>query len=65
MPAELPVDGTACDGCETAVEEALEGVPGITAAAADHERGTVTAEGDADGGDLVAAVEDAGYEPSG
>jgi copper chaperone len=64
MPTELTVDGMACDGCEATVEEALEGVAGVTGATADHERDTVSVEGDADSDDLVTAIEAAGYEPS-
>ncbi|AUX09660.1 copper chaperone [Halalkaliarchaeum desulfuricum] len=56
------MSGMACDGCEDAIVEALEGVSGVETASADHEAGTATAEGDADRNALVAAVEEAGYE---
>lgn len=56
------VDGMACDGCETTVEEALAAVPGVESVEADHEAGTVSVTGDADADDVAAAVEDAGYE---
>jgi copper chaperone CopZ len=50
-----------CSGCEETVEEALEDVAGVTSADADRESNAVSVEGDADVGDLVRAVEDAGY----
>ncbi|MFC6614608.1 heavy-metal-associated domain-containing protein [Halopenitus salinus] len=61
---ELNVDGMACDGCETAVVEALSEVPGVEEASADHERGiaTVSVAGGTDREVLAAAVEEAGYE---
>lgn len=64
MTKRLTVDDMACTGCETTVEEALRDVPGVTGVEADHESGTVTVEGDADAADLVAAVDDAGYQAS-
>lgn len=62
MSTTLTVSGMACDGCEEAVVEALEGVSGVESASADHEAGTATAEGDADREALAAAIEDAGYD---
>lgn len=62
MSTTLTVSGMACDGCEEAVVEALEGVPGVETASADHEAGTATVEGDADEGAMAAAIEDAGYD---
>ncbi|MEF8780696.1 MAG: heavy-metal-associated domain-containing protein [Haloferacaceae archaeon] len=62
MSTTLTVSGMACDGCEEAVVDALEGVSGVEAASADHEAGTATVEGDADEDAMAAAVEDAGYE---
>lgn len=62
MSTTLTVSGMACDGCEEAVTEALEGVPGVDAASADHEAGTATVEGQADVDALVSAVEEAGYD---
>jgi len=60
----LSVTGMSCGGCEQAVEDALNGVDGVSSAAADHESGTVEIEADAgvSDADLAAAVEDAGYE---
>ncbi|WP_135363090.1 heavy-metal-associated domain-containing protein [Halosimplex halophilum] len=64
MVREITVTGMSCGGCEQSVEEALEGVAGVESASADREAETATVEGDADTDDLVAAVEDAGYEAS-
>jgi copper chaperone len=58
----LSVGGMSCDGCEEIVEDALEEVAGVESAEADHEEGSATVEGDADIGDLVEAVDFAGYE---
>lgn len=64
MARELTVTGMSCGGCEQSVEEALEGVDGVESAEADEASDSVTVEGDADVDDLVAAVEDAGFEAS-
>lgn len=58
------VDGMSCGGCEQAVEEALEGVDGVTAATADRESASATVQGTAETGALVAAIDDAGYDAS-
>ncbi|WP_129117010.1 heavy-metal-associated domain-containing protein [Halegenticoccus tardaugens] len=62
MSTTLTVEGMHCGGCEGTVVEALERVDGVERASADRESATATVEGDADARDLVAAVEDAGYE---
>lgn len=64
MSTELTVTGMSCEGCEQSVEDALEGVEGVESAEADRESESATVEGDADTDELVAAVEDAGYEAS-
>lgn len=64
MSQELTVRGMSCGGCESTVEDALEGVDGVADATADRETDTATVEGDADADALVAAVEDAGYDAS-
>lgn len=61
MSTTLTVEGMSCEHCEQTVEEALEGVSGVTDADADREREEATVDGDADEASLVAAVEDAGY----
>lgn len=64
MPRTLTVEGMSCEHCEQSVVDALEGVAGVEHATADRETEQATIEGEADAGDLVAAVEEAGYEPS-
>jgi copper chaperone len=62
MSQTITVEGMSCGGCEQTVEEALMDVPGVESATADHESNSVTVEGEAAVDDLVAAVEDAGYD---
>lgn len=62
MSRTLTVEGMSCGHCEQTVESALEAVAGVSDASADHETATVTVEGDAETPELVAAVEDAGYD---
>jgi copper chaperone CopZ len=64
MGQRITVTGMSCGGCEQSVEDALEGVEGVESATADREAETATVEGEADADELVAAVEDAGYEAS-
>jgi copper chaperone len=64
MATTLSVDGMSCEHCEQTVAEALEGVAGVTGVSVDLDGGRATVEGDAAVADLVAAVEDAGYEAS-
>ncbi|XVH31107.1 heavy-metal-associated domain-containing protein [Haloferacaceae archaeon DSL9] len=62
MSTTLTVEGMSCSGCEANVVDALEDVPGVEAASADHEVGTATVDGDADIDALVTAVKAAGYD---
>lgn len=62
MSRTITVRGMSCSSCEQAVVEALEGVEGVEGAAADHTADSATVEGEADPLDLIAAVDDAGYE---
>lgn len=64
MAITITVEGMSCGHCEQTVEEALNGVSGVTAASADNEAEQATVEGDADVDALVAAVEDAGFDAS-
>lgn len=64
MSRTITVDGTSCGHCGRTVEDALEGVAGVTTVSADHEAASATVEGEADADALVAAVENAGYEAS-
>jgi copper chaperone CopZ len=53
-----------CEHCEQTVEEALEGVDGITAATADRDAESATVEGSAELDELLTVVESAGYDAS-
>ncbi|AQL44710.1 heavy metal transporter (plasmid) [Halorientalis sp. IM1011] len=64
MSPTLTVQGMTCEHCEQTVEEALEGVTGVRDAHVDRNAEQVTVDGDADEAQLVAAVEDAGYDAS-
>lgn len=64
MSQTLSVEGMSCEHCEQSVEEALEDVDGVTAASADRDAGTATIDGEAPSGELVTAIEDAGYDAS-
>jgi copper chaperone CopZ len=64
MTLTVTVTGMSCEHCEQTVEEALLAVPGVESASADNEAETATVEGAAAVEDLVAAVEDAGYDAS-
>lgn len=64
MTTTLTVTGMSCGHCEQTVTEALESVPGVESATADNEADEAVVEGDAPTADLVAAVEEAGYEAS-
>jgi len=60
---ELRVTGMSCSHCEMRVAKALEAVPGVKDAQADHnqQKAVMTVEGDVAMDDLVAAVDTAGY----
>ncbi|WP_435334938.1 heavy-metal-associated domain-containing protein [Haloarchaeobius sp. TZWWS8] len=64
MDTTLTVTGMSCGHCEATVEDALAGVDGVESVTADHEADEATIEGTAPVDDLVAAVEDAGYDAS-
>ena len=63
MPT-ITVTDMACTGCEATVESALEELPRVERASADHEAGTVAVAGDADEATLAEAIRAAGYEPA-
>ncbi len=60
---ELRVTGMSCSHCEMRVAKALEAVPGVKDAQADHnqQKAVVTVQGDVAISDLVDAVDTAGY----
>ncbi len=62
MSQQISVSGMSCAGCEESVEEALAGVSGVTTVEVDRTADSATIEGEAAVDELVAAVEDAGYE---
>lgn len=64
MSRTITVAGMSCGHCERSVEEALEGVDGVTGATADRESGSATVEGSAEPDALVGAVTEAGYDAS-
>ena len=60
----ITVEGMSCEHCEQTVEEALQGISGVSDVRADYEAENATIEGDPDRDAIVRAVEDAGYEAS-
>ncbi|MDS0476301.1 heavy metal-associated domain-containing protein [Natrinema sp. 1APR25-10V2] len=64
MSQTITVEGMSCEHCEQTVEEALEDVDGVETVAVDRDAERATVEGDAATGDLVEAVDEAGYEAS-
>ncbi|UWG48244.1 Copper-ion-binding protein [Halanaeroarchaeum sp. HSR-CO] len=64
MTTTITVTGMSCGHCEQTVTDALESVDGVRSATADNEADEAEIEGDAPVGDLIAAVEAAGYEAS-
>ncbi|XOB98954.1 mercury(II) reductase [Deinococcota bacterium DY0809b] len=58
----LELFGMTCADCAEAVDRALAAVPGVRRVAVDYEAALAEVWGDADPGDLIAAVRAAGYE---
>ncbi|HEY7801944.1 MAG TPA: heavy metal-associated domain-containing protein [Dehalococcoidia bacterium] len=56
------VKGMTCDNCVHHVTEAAKGVQGVTAAQVDLANNTAKVEGDFDPKQVVAAIEEEGYE---
>ena len=63
MNMEITVTGMMCQHCEAHVKQALEKIPGVTSATADHDKNLVTLElcEKVTEEDIKKAVEDAGY----
>lgn len=63
MTKELKIEGMMCMNCEKHVKKALEAVPGVASAVADHTKGTASVELTEAVSDeaLKTAVEEAGY----
>lgn len=64
MKRTINVKGMMCEHCEMHVQKALERIPNIEKAKADHNAGIVEIEYSAEVDDsaLKSAIEDAGYE---
>ena len=64
MRKTLHIEGMMCPHCEMRVKQALEAVPGVSEAAASHEKGTaaVTLSAQVDNDALRAAVEEQDYK---
>lgn len=61
MSTTIAVEGMSCEHCEQTVENALLGVDGVTSASVDREAERAVIEGEVEAGELVQAVEAAGY----
>lgn len=60
---KLKVEGMSCDHCVHAVTQALAGVPGVKKVIeVNLKSGEATVEGQADPAQLIAAVEQEGYQ---
>ena len=59
---KLKVTGMTCNHCVMHVTKALKGVSGVKKADVSLERGEATVEGSPKVGELIAAVQEAGYE---
>ncbi|EMA26418.1 heavy-metal-associated domain-containing protein [Haloarcula argentinensis] len=62
MSTTLTVEGMSCGHCEQTVEEATEALAGVKDAEADRDADQVSVDGDVSTEQLIAAVEDAGYD---
>lgn len=64
MTVKLKIDGMTCAGCANAVRRVLSAAPTVTGVTVNLEAGSASVETSAevDPAQLVAAVEDAGYE---
>ena len=64
MTKTIKIEGLMCSHCDARVKKALEAVPGVASANADHEKGQAVVELSADVGDdaLKAAVEAQDYK---
>ncbi|MDQ2074112.1 heavy-metal-associated domain-containing protein [Haloarcula sp. NS06] len=62
MSTTLTVEGMSCGHCEQTVEEAIEALTGVQGAEADKDAEQVSVDGNVSTEQLIAAVEDAGYD---
>lgn len=62
MTIKLQLDGLHCGNCVKSVEKALNEVAGVTQAIVTLENQTAIVQGDVAAEDLIAVVEDIGFE---
>ncbi|AHG78020.1 heavy-metal-associated domain-containing protein [Mannheimia varigena] len=62
MAIKLQLDGLHCSNCVKSVEKALNEVAGVTQAIVTLENQTAIVQGDVAAEDLIAVVEDIGFE---
>ncbi|MDY2947816.1 heavy-metal-associated domain-containing protein [Mannheimia varigena] len=62
MTIKLQLDGLHCSNCVKSVEKALNEVAGVTQAIVTLENQTAIVQGDVAAEDLIAVVEDIGFE---
>ncbi len=62
MSTQLKIEGMTCQNCVKHVRQALESVPGVASVEVDLDSGRATVAGEAALSDLIAAVEEEGYE---
>lgn len=62
MKTKLKIEGMTCQNCVKHVRQALESVAGVTSAEVDLDSGLANVDGEAAVDQLIAAVQDEGYE---
>ena len=62
MAQKIEVRGMSCEGCETAVKEAISSLTGVSSVQVDRETDSATVEGEPDWRSVEQAVTDAEYE---
>ena len=65
MERVYSVPGISCDHCKSAIEAEVGRVEGVGTVTVDVHTRTVRVLGDADDGDVRAAIDEAGYEVAG
>jgi len=59
---ELEIQGMTCEHCVKRASKALQSVPGVAAVEVTLEPGAAKVSGSSDSGELISAVETAGYK---
>jgi copper chaperone CopZ len=57
----LKVEGMVCNGCKRRVEDALQGIPGVTSVQVDLQSKKAVITGSASVGQFVSTVEELGF----